>query len=53
MSKEIREEKVKMICVCGHNKLYHEYDNGEESECIGMMCKCKKFKLQKKSEDKQ
>jgi hypothetical protein len=38
MEKQTKKEEVDMICICGHNKLYHEPD------CIGMMCNCKKFK---------
>ena len=41
-----QEEQVKMICKCGHNKLYHE-KNG----CIGMMCNCKEFKLKQRGKD--
>jgi len=42
---EKKMEWVKLICKCGHNKLYH-YDGNlvEEHYCMGI-CNCKKFKL--------
>ena len=44
--KTTQEEQVKMICKCGHNKLYHE-KNG----CIGMMCNCKEFRLKQRGKN--
>lgn len=44
----LREKKkkwVKLICKCGHNKLYHYNSNlTKELPCLGI-CNCKKFKL--------
>ena len=37
-----KEEKARMICVCGHNKLYHENSDGSPNECMGI-CNCKEF----------
>ena len=51
MNEEVLNNKkkkwVKMICECGHNKLYHYNDNlTKELRCMGI-CNCKKFKLKK------